>query len=173
MNLSLSAPAYKQETASLAGQAKLGNQTAFSQLCLLYERDLYAVSYCILQNHADCADAVQEALIKAYTKIGSLRHPQYFKTWLTRILINESNRLAKRNRPTASLAEEGRENAYDGGVKAAIASLPDEQRLVLVLRYHQGYKVSEIAKMLHIPEGTVKSRAAAARKNLAVELEDE
>lgn len=165
-----------QKEQTLVAQAISGSRSAFGYLAMTHERDLYAVCYCMLHNPADCADAVQEALLKAYAGIGKLREARYFKTWLTRIVINECKLLLhKRMREQAAISDVSPAvPAHEPSHTAAlIAALPQKQRLVLVLYYEQGYKVEEIARILRIPPGTVKSRAHAARMALRTQLEKE
>lgn len=139
------------------------------------ERRLYRVAHTMLRNEADCEDAVQEALFRAWARIGSLRHEEYFETWLIRILINEC-RSVYRRRKTAET--ELNENIVapaesDGSLMEALMALPDKQRIVIELHCIEGYSVHETAAILKIPEGTVKWRMNAARERLKPVLEKE
>lgn len=140
------------------------------------EPTLYRISKSILKNDCDCADAVQEAILTAYGKLSSLREARYFKTWLCKILIHECYRVYRANRKTVSLEEYAQLEAApaqsrDPGLYAAIMELREELRLVVVLHYVEGFQVAEIAGMLKIPEGTVKSRLSRARAELRSALE--
>jgi len=139
------------------------------------ERRLYRVAHTMLRNGLDCEDAVQEALFRAWARIGSLRHTEYFETWLIRILINEC-RAVYRRRKTAET--ELNENIVapaesDGSLMEALMALPDKQRIVIELHCIEGYSVHETAAILKIPEGTVKWRMKAARERLKPMLEKE
>ncbi|BAL00599.1 RNA polymerase ECF subfamily sigma factor [Oscillibacter valericigenes Sjm18-20] len=141
------------------------------------EPTLYHISKSILKNDCDCADAVQEAIVTAYGKLLSLRDERYFKTWLCRILIHECYRIYRANRKVVPLEETLQtelpsEQSGDPGLFAAIMTLREELRLVIVLHYVEGFQVSEIAGMLKIPEGTVKSRLSRARAELRLALEE-
>lgn len=141
------------------------------------EPTLYHISKSILKNDCDCADAVQEAIVTAYSKLYSLRDERYFKTWLCRILIHECYRIHRISRKVISLeeapqAELSMEQSRDSGLFMAIMTLREEFRLVIVLHYVEGFQVAEIAGMLKIPEGTVKSRLSRARTELRSVLEE-
>lgn len=141
------------------------------------EPTLYHISKSILKNDSDCADAVQEAIATAYEKLKSLRDERYFKTWLCRILIHECYRIYHANRKVVPLEETLQtelpsEQSRDPGLFMAMMTLREEFRLVIVLHYVEGFQVSEIAGMLKIPEGTVKSRLSRARAELRSALEE-
>lgn len=152
------------------------NKDEFVRRVLEQREMLYFVSYGILKNSADQEDAVQECLHKALVKRETLRNPQYLKTWLTRILINECHnviRKRKREIPTdESLFVEVPPTA-DIDLFDSMVELEEKLRLPLVLHYLQGYTTKEIARILLIPEGTVKSRLRKARKMLGEHLEVE
>lgn len=139
------------------------------------ERRLYRVARTMLRNDADCEDAVQEALFRAWARIGSLRHAEYFETWLIRILINECRAVYRRRRAVETeLTENICEPEHDeGSLTEALMKLPEKQRIAIELHCIEGYSVRESAKILGIPEGTVKWRLKAARDSLKTELEKE
>jgi len=147
------------------------NRSEFSEQVTAAETTLYRISKSILKNDSDCADAVQEAIITAYSKLRSLRDDRYFKTWLCRILINECYQICRANKrvvPFEDYMETRRqpEQPGDSGLFDAIMELKPELRLVIVLHYIEGFQTKEIAEMLKIPEGTVKSRLSRARSEL-------
>ena len=137
---------------------------------------LYRVAYGLLLNRADCADAVQEALLRAWEKRGSLREAAYFETWLTRILINECYSMLRRRRtalPLDGIPDPAAPPDADPALHDAIARLDRKLRLPVVLHYMEGYGVGDIARMLRLPSGTVKTRLARARALLRLQLSDE
>ena len=139
------------------------------------ERTLYRVSRALLGCDADCADAVQEALLKAW-KHRSRAEVAYFRPWLTRIVINECRTIGRR-RARSPLAQETPDvPAPAQGVsletRDALRHLSAAHRLVLTLHYLEGFSLSEIAQMTRVPLGTVKYRIVQARKALRRELED-
>lgn len=128
---------------------------------------LWRISYSILRNGADCDDAMQEALLRAWKQISSLRNEEYFTTWLTRILINECKRILKRGKPQPlpdTLPEE--QTSANPALRDAILALPLNLRIPLVLHYIEGYPVKHIAAMLRLPETTVNWRLHSARKQI-------
>lgn len=148
----------------------------FTRYILEAEATMYRISKTILINDSDCEDAVQDAVLKAYSKLGTLRDERYFKTWLIRILMNECYR-KKREQSRLAPLDEGMEIPSDeknySYLYSAVMKLKQGLRIVIVLYYIEGYSVSEIGKILKIPEGTVKSRLCIGRRILKEELKDE
>lgn len=153
----------------------------FAQNVLELEDVLFHVSYGILQNEDDCADAVSEAVLKAYAGRGKLKNPQFFKTWLVRIVMNECYsflRKRKRELPLNEAVTEAVETTPDFvkeeylELYESMKKLMEKDRICVQLFYMEGYSVKEIATILHIPEGTVKSRLNRARKQLKSNLSD-
>lgn len=155
--------------------AQKGNKDAFVRLITAAEKSLYRVARAILKSDNECADAIQESILKAYKSMGGLREPQYFKTWLTKILINECNRILKNNKKIIPI-EEYMDQAYTLDayekveIQEAVNSLEDEFRVVVILFYFEDMAIKDIAQMLEIPEGTVKSRLSRARERLSKQL---
>ena len=147
------------------------NNNDFAEKVMTAEATLYHISNSILKNDCDCADAVQETIITAYCKLHSLREERFFKTWLCRILINECYKICRANKRVVPLedymeADYPSEQQNDLGLFDAIMELKTDLRLVIVLHYIEGFKTMEMAEMLKIPEGTVKSRLSRARTEL-------
>lgn len=138
------------------------------------ERTLYRVSRSILPTWEDCADAVQEALTKAWAKRGTPQ-PEYFRAWLTRIVINECHNLGRKKKRVVLVAEieptrHDLAPAADEALQEAISTLPERLRMPLHLHHLEGFSLEEVAKMLRVPVGTVKSRLHQARKQLRAQL---
>lgn len=147
----------------------------FTQGVLEAEDTMYRVSKAILISDADCEDAVQDAVLKAFSKLNSLREERYFKTWLIRILINECYRYkrnSKRLVPFDDTVNETAEKRDYSDLYRAVMNLKEPIRIVVTLHYIEGYAVREIGKMLKIPSGTVKSRLHTGRKILKEELQN-
>jgi len=147
------------------------NKSDFVKQVTAAETTLYHISKSILKNDCDCADAVQEAIIIAFSKLPSLRDDRFFKTWLCRILINECYQICRANKKVVPLednidAEFPLGQREELGLFDAIMELKIELRLVIVLHYIEGFGITEIADALKIPEGTVKSRLSRARVGL-------
>lgn len=147
----------------------------FTRAVLEYESTLYRVAKSMLGSEADCADAAQNALLRAWEKQHTLRDTAYFKTWLTRILINECRAMLRQRARFVPLEAEIAEGeiAPEGGgeLYEAVMGLDEKYRLPVVLHYIEGFKTAEIAAMLRLPEGTVKTRLRRAREILREELE--
>ena len=150
----------------------------FEKEVLKIEKLLYHVSWSMLSQQEDCADAVQEALTRAWQHRDTLRNNRAFRGWLVQILCNVCHdMLRKRKRQPqlpledellATLADEPADYAMIG----LLAAISPEHRTMLVLHYLEGYGVNEIAKLLHTPSGTVKSRLATARRALRAAVEN-
>lgn len=157
----------------------------FGNLILENERQLYRIAKSILRSDEDCADVAQEAVMKAFEKLYTLRDDRYAKTWLIRILINECFRMAdkqKRERMLADKVKSCEKQAHKeqapGNVREeeyselyqALAQLPREFRIILELYYLEEFSVKEISELMGIPEGTVKSRLGRGREKLKQRL---
>ena len=151
------------------------DEGTFSQRAMACARKLYRVARTILQADADCEDAVQEALARAWRFRDSLREELYFDTWLVRILINECRNLQRRRSPTVPLEEAAQMTAdkSEAGLLRALAALPEKTRLCMVLHYVEGYRVDEVARLLRAPTGTVKWRLHQGRAQLRERMERE
>ena len=148
------------------------DKNEFTGLVLEAETMLYRISKSILKNDFDCADAVQEAILKAFRNSDSLREKKYFKTWLCRILIHECYRVCNSRKNITSFEDYTKtepEFEFEHGdidLYGAIMRLKDKHRLVVTLHYIEGFNIPEIAKMLKIPSGTVNSRLSRAKSEL-------
>lgn len=151
--------------------------STFTEEVRARERSLYRIAYSYLANDADAADAVQDALLKAWEKRHTLRQPQYFGTWLTRILINSCKQQLRRRKPqtelveTSAVAEE--DYVENLALKMALDQLDLNHRMPLLLHHMDGYSVKDIARILRLPQGTITSRLARARQKLKKELDEE
>ena len=137
-------------------------------LILNSERQLYSTAKTILINDQDCADAIQETIVKAFSKIGTLRNDKYAKTWLIRILINECYTLLRESSKLVSL--EGMTDYSD--LYRAVNSLKEELRMPVILYYIEDFNIKEIAQILEITEGAVQKRLARARGKLKRNLQE-
>ena len=164
-----------------------GDQGAFSELVRRHRDRLWAVALRTLNDREEAADALQDALLKAYRSAASFRGEAAVTTWLHRIVVNAClDRVRRRQaRPTVPLPSstvdhEGRPRPEPASpvvdhdmhlvVRQALAQLPEEQRAALILVDVQGYPVAEVAVILGVAEGTVKSRCSRGRARLAVLL---
>ena len=146
----------------------------------------FRVARGVLRNTADAEDVAQEALLRAYKSFDRLRDRNRFSGWLVRIsfrLALDRLRSAKRRErrdalwsqpahlpPPASAEDVAASNQFQGHLERALEELPEKLRLVLLLAAMDGYTIEEIARMIGVPLGTVKSRIFIARKKLAEKL---
>jgi RNA polymerase sigma-70 factor, ECF subfamily len=146
----------------------------------------YRVAQGVLRNAADAEDVAQEALLRAYQKFDRLRDVTRFRAWLVRItfrLALDRWRSAKRRglreaewalperHPAPPSTEElAASSVFQSHLEKALEELPERFRLVLLLAAIEGYTLEEVAEILGIPLGTVKSRLFFARKALAEKL---
>lgn len=148
------------------------------ELILSSQETMYRVAKTLLRSDADCADAIQEAIVKAFSNIHTLRSDKYAKTWLIRIVINESNTILRKRQKLVSLEDyrlerlpEERENYSE--LYEAISRLEEPVRLAVTLYYLEGYSVRETADILETTENIVKKRLMRARQQLREELKEE
>ena len=137
---------------------------------------LYKTALTYLGSEALALDAVDESVYKALCGKWKLRQPEFFDTWITRILINECHnelRRQKRAQPLDELSEQEVKEFDSLPLKEALRKLPKELKDVVILRFFGGYTVAETAQALHIPAGTVATRQRKALKLLRLELEEE
>ena len=141
----------------------------FTKEILAMTDTLYGVARTYMHQDADCADAVQESILKAWTHLAALKKEAYFRTWVIRILINERKSMLRRKKRMMSVAEVPDAIAApstDTELYTAIKALEEKYRIPLALFYCEGYTVEEIARILHLPKGTVTSRLFRGREKL-------
>lgn len=134
---------------------------------------LYRVAYTILRNDDACKDALQDAALRAWEKRSTLREEQYFRTWITRILINTCYNTRKKQRRVISFEEIAEPSVPppDPSLHWALQSLPETLRLPLMLYYSEGLSYLEIAQALRLPSSTVRGRIHRAKGQLRKELD--
>lgn len=137
---------------------------------------LYRVAFGYLHDETKSLDAVDEAVYQGYAHIHDLREPQYLKTWVIRILINECLKIIRNGNRELNmdvLPEDSQNSGEDSvHLKIAINNLSEDLRNVIILRYFGGFTISETAEILGIPEGTVSTRSRKALEVLRVEVSD-
>lgn len=162
----------------LVEKAVKGNREAFGKLILMHQEYLYRLAYLYTKNEQDALDAVQECAMRAMISMDKLREPEYFKTWITRILLNSVYVAQKKHKnhspyeeysgavPEQPVSIEEKADLYD-----AIDLLPSNYKTVVILQYFQGMKVKEIAQVMNLPVGSVKAYLSRAREALKKQLE--
>ncbi len=143
---------------------------------------VYRLAFAILGNEADARDAAQETFVAAWRQVRGLRDPERLDPWLQRIAVNAARqtiRAASRRRireipssTVVALAERPAPGGRDDAaiLDAALATLPVDQRAILVLHHLEGRPLAELGAILDVPVGTAKSRLFAARAALAAAI---
>ena len=172
-----------------------GDGAAFEELVTRYQPTVMNMAYRLLGNRSDAADVCQEVFVLLLRKLGSFRGEAKFSTWLYRVSLNACHDYARKSRRNVSLSEspgddlpEMEQRLADEGsdapeasmeraevqkaVREAIARLPFKFKEIIYLHDISGYNYKEVAEILDISLGTVKSRLNRARNRLAVELRD-
>lgn len=155
----------------LVRKAQSGDKDAFIALIDSQKLSMSRAAMAIVHNEEDAADAISETVMEAFTQLHTLRQPKYFKTWLTRTLIYNCYDILRQRRRFVSLDEApepsgGEPNDRVLDIRESLAAMAENDRLVLTLHYMDGLKVKEIAKLLGVKEGTVKSRLMRSRNRL-------
>lgn len=135
---------------------------------------LYRVAWAQLPQEADRQDAVQEAIRRAWEKRGQLRDERCMQTWVIRILLNVCDTMRRRSErmlPVETIPAV--QSPGETPLLDALMSLEEKFRLPLQLRYVECCSVAEVAQILGLPEGTVKSRLARGRDKLRAMLDEE
>lgn len=170
--------------AELAALAQAGDREAFGELVARYAPQARRVARAILGNAADADDAAQDGFLAALKHLGRYDPARPFGPWLMRIVANAARDRWRRRKvraaevisPSLPAGEPGPDRTaerrlFDEALRAALARLPEQQRLAVVLFDVEGYSHREIAQILDLPEGTVRSHVFHARRALRKALE--
>ena len=139
----------------------------------------FRVAFSVLRQREDAEDVAQEVLAKAFRGLGSLRDPTRLRPWLVRAafrraLDHRRGGLRRGRREEAAAPKDARSGSVSAELRArvfeALDALPEKLRLTMILTAFDGYDTREVAALLRVPEGTVKSRLHAARKALSERL---
>jgi RNA polymerase sigma-70 factor, ECF subfamily len=174
------------DDAQLISHALAGNSAAFGQLVTRYQDRLYNTLVHLVGSTDTAYDLVQDAFVQAYLKLETFQRSSAFYTWLYRIAVNRAISHRRRSRPHVSIdaAPAGREvvdhreppsarleqQERACEVRRALDTLSDEHRSILVLREIDGASYEEIAAVLELPIGTIRSRLHRARLQLRDQL---
>lgn len=158
----------------IINQAREGNRDAFVLLFEELKNNLAVIALTILKNKSDVDDALQDTCLSAYTSISRLKKPEYFKTWITRILINHCYKIKREQKNVVYLDEDisimtGMSlTTEETDLLEMIDKLSDKDKNILLLRYFNDMKMEEMARVLHCSVSTVKSRLYRATEKLKV-----
>lgn len=169
----------------LVKRAIHGNVHAYGELMGEYKELLYRTAFAHVKQEALALDLVSETIVRGYEHVGKLREPQYFKSWLIRILLNVINDYYRRNKRVVSMEtadvelaaetaawQEGAQQDHGNAVEekidllAAMERLSEKEKSIIVLKYYDDLKISEISAVLEIPGGTVKAYLHKAKGKL-------
>lgn len=179
--------------ADLVRRAKAGDERAYEALFGRHQRRIYAIVYGMLRNDADAKDATQEAFVRAYRSLPRLEAAGAFGGWLAQIAVNICRDILKRPRLVARSLDEplGDEDSeykleipdwsesperaslaseLQDVVHRAIGTLSADHRAVITMHHLEGMDVLQIADILGVSEGTIKSRLSRARAELRRKL---
>lgn len=168
------------EEIDLVRDAKKGSDQAFEELINIYKEYLYKMAFIYTKNEHDALDIYQETVYKGYLNIDKLKDSSYFKTWITRILINNVN---MKNRHVNRFKDVEVED-YIGEIEYssieekidlydAIDVLEEKYKTPIILQYFQDLTVSQISKIMDCNENTVKSYIRRGKKKLYDLLKEE
>ena len=173
------------DEATLLVRAREGDAPAFEELARRHQAVLYRLAVRVLGNPADAEDALQEALLDAWRRIGRFRGEAGFGTWMYRVVTNRCLTLLRTRRPVPvegidaavppAPDDPARSAQVDAGMSAlrrALAALPDDQRVCWVLRESEGLGYAEIAEITGASETAVRGRIHRARTGLAAAMRD-
>jgi RNA polymerase sigma-70 factor, ECF subfamily len=183
----------------LVRRAQSGDRAAFKLLFERYHRRVYAVALGVLKSPSDAHDVVQEAFVKVYKHLPDFQGASSFYTWLYRIAMNLSIDQLRRKKTARQVDYDdavGRDSQADdpaqlaptidgsdpsrtqsrkelaGKIQAALSTLPEYHRQVILLREVEGLSYEEIAKIMKVPKGTIMSRLFHARRKMQSALAD-
>ncbi|HSL87326.1 MAG TPA: sigma-70 family RNA polymerase sigma factor [Bacteroidales bacterium] len=150
------------------------NRESYLSFITEYKSVMFKIACGYLSSETDAMDAVDESVYLGYANMKQLKEPDYLKTWLTRILINECHRTLrtrKRMIVPGELPEmTSHENRMSMTIREAVTDLPDELKEIIILRYFADYSVKDTAAFLDIPQGTVATRTKKALYLLKADL---
>jgi RNA polymerase sigma-70 factor (ECF subfamily) len=176
----------------LVSRARLGEVVAFEQLVHRYDRKVLSIASLYARNEEDAKDIYQDAFLRVYQGLPGFRGKSQFSTWLYRVVTNvclsyqrkaskvktvsfEDDEFGRTVAVTAARDESPEKLFGDAEISQhvsnALATLPDQQRLVFILRHFQDLKLSEIADTMNCAEGTVKRYLYLAVRKLRVQLQ--
>lgn len=161
-----------EEYIGLIKKAQARDADSFTKLMTNHMQLMYKLARTVLENNEDIADAVSDTILCCWENIGELKHAKGFRAWLSKIVINKCNDMLRKKRDMLSYEEyeslEGREDEELLNVEwnEIIDALDKKYRQVIVLYYVEGFRTKEIAHILGIPEASVRTRLARARKIL-------
>ena len=167
-------------------KTKKQEDEAFSKLINTCKEKLYRIAFAYLKNEQNSLDAVSECVYKAYMNMHEVKLPQFFNTWIIRILINSCNDILKKDNKVIYIDEYSKINKYrteivetefkiasDIDLYTAIDKLNEKFKSIVILKYLEDMTITQISEILDLPEGTVKVYLRRALGILKIELGEE
>ena len=152
----------------LINKARSGNSDAFVSLIELHKQSLFMVARGYFTERMDVEDAIAETVFTCWQQISKLKKPEFFKTWLIRILINKCNDIKRKQTQTVAIESiehiPQTDDTSSMEFESLIELVSEKNRIVLVLYYGEGYKLGQIGKMLGLPVSTVTNRLKRGRR---------
>lgn len=139
----------------------------------------YRMAYSYVKNKDDALDIVQESIYKALNSVGKIENIQYIKTWFYRILINTALDFIRKNNRISYFDDmdfnaDSKEDKYENfDLQNALDNLPPQYKTIIILRYFEDLKITDIAEILGENVNTIKTRLYSGLKKLRIELNDE
>ena len=158
---------------NLVKRAQRKDADAFTELIQSQMQNMYKTAWLILHNDEDAADAISDTILICWEKLGQLRQADFFKTWMTRILINQCNNILKQRKKVVPVDEfreaaESSQEYENVEWMETLQSLDEKYRLIIVLYYVNGLSTTEISTILHMPVSTVRTRLSRGRNQMAL-----
>ena len=154
------------------------DREGFAAAVTAHGRAMFRAARAVLDGDADAEEAVGEAVLRAWERWGTLRDPEAVRPWLLKITVNCAHGLRRKNGRVTSMADMAQvagtvEPPPVSGLWEAVCRLPRDSRAVVTLYYYEDMTVAEIARVLGVAQGTVKSRLSRARSRLKEMLREE
>ncbi|QDP39562.1 RNA polymerase sigma factor [Radiobacillus deserti] len=162
----------------LVKKAQKGDEKAFLKLFQRFEKDIYRMAYVYVKNEGDALDVVQEVAYRSFKKIGTLKKPEYVKSWFIKIAVTCSIDVLRKSKKVIHLNPEYEEfiGKEEEDVSLSITlqdlmnQLDEDEKSIILLKYYKGYSFKEIAELLELPLGTAKSILYRALSKLRQKL---
>ena len=180
----------KKDIVTLIKEAKEGDNKALEELIKRIQKDIFTMFSYLVEKRQDISDLTQEALLKMARSLSNLKEPKYFKAWINQIVMNVFYDYIKKHAKDKNVevnndklleikdkigCEPGDKCLFfemEKLIKAALMNLPENLRIVIMLREYEGLSYADISRIINVPTGTVKSRIARARIKLQEELKE-
>ncbi len=160
----------------LIRKAMKGDADAFTELMEMNMQSMYKTAWVYLKNDMDIADAIQDTILACFENMDTLRNPKYFKTWMTRVLINKCNDIIRKRQYYEDIEVVTIEGRLDQQFercewKELLNAMEEKYSIVILMHYYDGLSAKEIGKVLGLNTNTVLTRLRRGRQQLRKELE--